>query len=90
MSLWVKETKKVKKKAEGEAGCESLGTQSKRAKGQSGEIILVKISVQERNDGGQKGAVCSGSTKRVLLLALDFITSAVSTRLEEALVRACF
>ena len=87
MSLWVKETKKVKKKAEGEAGCESLGTQSKRAKGQSGEIISVKISVQERNDGGQKGAVCSGSTKRVLLLALDFITSAVSTRLEEALVR---
>ena len=67
--------------------CESLGTQSKRAKGQSGEIILVKISVQERNDGGQKGAVCSGGTRRVLPGVWDFTTTAVSTRLEEALVR---
>ena len=43
------------------ARCESLGTQSKRTKGQSGEIISVGISVQERNDGGQKGGVCSGA-----------------------------
>ena len=50
----------------------------------------MKISVQERNDGGQKGAVCSAGTRRVLLGVLDFTTAAVSTRLEEAIVRACF
>ena len=55
----------------------------KRAKGQSGEMISVKISVQERNDGGLEGWVCSAGTRRVLLVALDFTTAAVSTRLEE-------
>ena len=47
----------------------------------------MKISVQERNDGGLEGWVCSQGTRRVLLVALDFTTAAVSTRLEEAIVR---
>ena len=47
----------------------------------------MKISVQERNDGGQKGAVCSQGTRRVLLVALDFTTAAVSNGQEEKKVQ---
>ena len=47
----------------------------------------MKISVQERNDGGMEGGVCSAGTRRVLLGVLDFTTAAVSNRREEAIVR---